>query len=111
MLTSEASNLISNKLHRVMLHLEMGDTNEAKACLHAASALVKNLTIEGEACAAAVRPLKEVISRYELDALDKCEGNIERAATLLGIGKTTLYNHMRLLGRGTTPRHVLPRIA
>jgi transcriptional regulator of acetoin/glycerol metabolism len=111
MLTSEASNLIGNKLRLVILHLEIGDTNEAKACLHDASALVKSLTIEGDTCVVGVGPLKEVISRYELDALDKCEGNIERAAKLLGIGKTTLYHHMRLLGRGSTARRDLPRIA
>ena len=111
MLTSDASHLLRNKLHLVMLHLEMGDTNKAKACLHEASALVKSLTLVGETCAATVTPLKEIIERHEFDALDKCDGNVERAAKLLGIGKTTLYNHMRLLRRGSMQQHDQHRIA
>ena len=40
----------------------------------------------------------EVIKSLCLEALRRCEGNRRRAARVLGIGRDSLYRHMKRLG-------------
>lgn len=46
-----------------------------------------------------LRTLEEVESLYIRRAMRVCEGNISSVAKTLGIGKTTLYRKLRLMGQ------------
>ena len=42
-----------------------------------------------------IRPFREIEEKVIRQAIDYCEGNITRAAKLLEIGKTTIFNKLK----------------
>ena len=47
-----------------------------------------------------IEPLQTLIDRHILEAVQKCEGDVERAATLLGVARSTVYRNLARIRNG-----------
>lgn len=67
------------------------DNDELKRTIH--DAITSNITVES---------LGEVESKHVKKVVDKCHGNMSKAAELLGITRQTLYNKVKACSSNTT---------
>jgi DNA-binding NtrC family response regulator len=66
---------------------------DGQICSHHLPSDLLNPTLRG--AAGAIKPLSEAESDHIAQALEATDGNIKRAAELLGISRTTLYNKIK----------------
>ena len=52
-------------------------------------------------------PLDEVLKRETARAVNLCDGDVVKAAKALGVGKTTLYRHLRKWGYRSYDRQLI----